>query len=212
MPVLGLTGGIASGKSSVAAFLRRKGAIVIDADTIARELVDPGTPALAEIAARFGPEFLRDDGTLDRARLGELVFSDPAALRELNALLHPRIFAEIRERLAGTDPDAVRIVEAALLVESAPWETGELALDGLIVVKSPREEQVRRLGAQRRMTEPEAAKRIDAQISADERLAAADYVVDNSGSLEDLEVQVDELWNKVIARFADDPGSVTPGY
>jgi dephospho-CoA kinase len=201
MPVVGLTGGIASGKSTVAFLLRRRGAIVIDADAIARRLVDPGMPALGEIRKRFGPEFVRADGALDRKRLGELVFADAEARRKLNSLLHPLIFEGIRQQLATTDASRVRIVEAALLVESAPWESGELELDALIVVASPPELQKQRLAAERAMSEADAAARIAAQVDAEQRTAAADYVIDNRGSLAELEEEVDRVWQQLLSRF-----------
>jgi dephospho-CoA kinase len=201
MPVVGLTGGIASGKSTVASLLRRRGAIVIDADAIARRLVDPGMPALGEIRKRFGPEFVRADGALDRKRLGELVFADAEARRKLNSLLHPLIFEGIRQQLATTDASRVRIVEAALLVESAPWESGELELDALIVVASPPELQKQRLAAERAMSEADAAARIAAQVDAEQRTAAADYVIDNRGSLAELEEEVDRVWQQLLSRF-----------
>jgi dephospho-CoA kinase len=211
MPVVGLTGGIASGKSTVAFLLGRRGAIVIDADAIARRLVEPGMPALVEIRKRFGPEFVRADGALDRKRLGELVFAHAEARRELNSLLHPLIFEGIRERLATTDASRVRIVEAALLVESAPWETGQLDLDALIVVASPPELQKQRLAAERGMSEADAAARMAAQVDTERRTAAADYVIDNRGSLAELEQEVDRVWQQLLSRF--DPsgrGAVTP--
>jgi dephospho-CoA kinase len=201
MPVVGLTGGIASGKSTVVSLLRRRGAIVIDADAIARRLVDPGMPALGEIRKRFGPEFVRADGALDRKRLGELVFADAEARRKLNSLLHPLIFEGIRQQLATTDASRVRIVEAALLVESAPWESGELELDALIVVASPPELQKQRLAAERAMSEADAAARIAAQVDAEQRTAAADYVIDNRGSLAELEEEVDGVWQQLLSRF-----------
>lgn len=201
MPLIGLTGGIASGKSEVASLLQARGAIVIDADAIARELVEPGMPALEEIREHFGPNILRDDGTLDRKKLGDMVFSDPQARLSLNALMHPRIFAEVRERLSKTDPQALRIVEAALMVESAPWESGELELDALIVVDSPVSVQVERLAAERGMSERDSLLRIGAQINSAARQAAADYVIDNTGSLTELESAVDRVWQQVRARF-----------
>ncbi|MEX2552081.1 MAG: dephospho-CoA kinase [Actinomycetota bacterium] len=202
MPIIGLTGGIASGKSEVAALLTAKGAIVFDADAIARELVEPGMPALEEIREHFGPGILRSDGTLDREKLGEMVFSDPRARMELNAVLHPRIFSEIRRRLSETDSSKVRVVEAALLVESAPWESGELKLDALIVVDSTVSLQVERLAAGRGMNEREAVARIGAQINSAARRAAADYVIENTGTLAELESAVDRVWSKFQDRQA----------
>ncbi len=186
--------------------------MVIDADTIARRLVEPGMPALERIRERFGPKFVRPDGALDRNKLGELIFSDREAQSGLNELLHPPIFEEIRRQLREADPSRIRIVEAALLVESAPWESGELDLDALIVVSTPPELQIRRLAAERGMSEADAAARIAAQVDPEQRIAAADYVIDNRGSLAELSEEVDRVWRDLTSRF--DPsgrGAVTPG-
>ena len=193
MPVYGLTGGIASGKSTVANLLRSKGAVVIDADEVARELVAPGHPALAEIAARFGPSVLSADGALDRAALGRLIFSDEAARRDLNGILHPRIFEAIRDRLATMDPGAPVFVEAALLAETYSQAAERLSFAGLVVVDAPAELQVERLLA-KGFTQQEAELRLAAQMSREDRLARATHVVHNSGSLEELRRHVERLW------------------
>lgn len=200
MPVIGLTGGIASGKSTVASLFQAKGATVLDADVIARELVAPGASALEEIRERFGVGVIGEDGWLDRAALGAIVFSDPGAREELNNILHPRIFGKLREGIAQAGPDALVVVEAALLVESAPWDTGELKLDALVVIDSGVEHQMDRAVA-RGMSEEEARARVEAQVSSTERRAAADYVVDNSGSPADLEEQFEMLWRQLGERF-----------
>jgi dephospho-CoA kinase len=201
MPVIGLTGGIASGKSAVGALFRAKGAVIFDADLIARELVAPGQPALAEIDRRFGKSVILADGNLDRAALGSLVFSDAEARRDLNAILHPKIFAELRSRLAELDPETLGVVEAALLVDSAPWQSGELDLDALVVVASEVSEQVLRAARQRGMTESEVLGRVKSQVPSTEREAAADYVLDNTGTLQDLERSFEKVWLQLVDRF-----------
>lgn len=201
MPVFGLTGGIASGKSAVAALFKAKGAIVFDADVIARELVAAGRPALAEIRRRFGQSVILPDGSLDRAALGSLVFSDAQAREDLNAILHPKIFAELRRRLAELEPEKVGVVEAALLVESAPWQSGELDLDALVVVASEESQQLLRATRQRGMTEAEALRRVQSQAENAERAAAADFVVDNTGTLQDLERSFEKVWQQLEDRF-----------
>lgn len=204
MPVIGLTGGIASGKSAVAALFRARGAKVFDADVIARELVAPGLPALAEIRQRFGESVILPDGRLDRAALGSLVFSDVKARQDLNSILHPKIFAELRRLIGESDPEAVNVVEAALLVESVPWQTGELELDALVVVTSDVTKQVIRAARERGMSEAEALLRVQAQIASAERAAAADYVIDNTGTLEDLERSFEKVWQELADRFGLD--------
>jgi dephospho-CoA kinase len=201
MPVIGLTGGFASGKSAVAALFRAKGAIVFDADVIARELVAPGQPALEEIRRRFGQSVILPDGNMDRAALGSLVFSDAQAREDLNAILHPKIFDELRSLIAELEPEKVAVVEAALLVESAPWQTGELDLDALVVVASEESQQLLRATRQRGMTEAEALRRVQSQAASAERAAAADYVVDNTGTLQDLERSFEKVWQQLEARF-----------
>lgn len=201
MPVIGLTGGIGSGKSTVAALFKAKGAAILDADAIARELVAPGAAALKAIRLRFGDAVMAPDGTLDRSRLGSVVFSDLQAREDLNAILHPKIYVELRERIAQADPQSLCVVEAALLVESAPWITGELDLDALVVVESSVEKQVSRAVSGRGMSEEVVVSRIETQASAVERRAAADFVVDNSGSLEQLEIAFEAVWRKLQLRL-----------
>lgn len=193
MPVYGLTGGIASGKSTVANLLRSKGAVVIDADEVARELVAPGEPALAEIAERFGPPVLAADGTLDRAALGRLIFSDEAARRDLNVILHPRIFEAIRGRLAAIDPAEPVFVEAALLAETYSQAAERLSFAGMVVVDAPADLQIARLLA-KGLTREEAELRLAAQMSREDRLSRATHVVDNSGSHEQLRREVERVW------------------
>lgn len=190
MLLVGLTGGIGAGKSTVSAALAAHGAVVIDADAITRELQQPGQPVLAAMVERFGPGILRADGTLDRAAVAELVFPDPEALADLNAIVHPAVGAEIARRLeaqAGTDN--VVVLDVPLLVES-----GRSDLAGLIVVDLDPDLAVERLVAQRGFTPEDARARISRQASREERLARADFVIDNGGSREDLAAQVERCW------------------
>ena len=189
--MVGLTGGIGSGKSTVAAMLADLGAVVVDADRLAREAVEVGTEGYRAVVDRFGSGVLAGDGALDRRALAGVVFDDPEALADLNAIVHPPVRAAIAERvdeLAGTD--AVVVLEIPLLVES-----GRLyGASKVIVVDCPEDVAVRRLVQGRGMDEADARRRIAAQVSRAERLAAADVVIDNSGSLADLRHQVEELW------------------
>ena len=191
MVVVGLTGGIGSGKSTVAAMLAERGAVVVDADRLARDAVAVGTEGYRAVVDRFGSEVVAGDGALDRRALAGVVFDDPGALADLNAIVHPPVRAAIAERvaeLAGTD--AVVVLEIPLLVESGR----SYGASQVIVVDCPEEEAVRRLVEGRGMDEADARRRIAAQVSRAERLAAADTVIDNAGSLEDLRRQVDALW------------------
>jgi dephospho-CoA kinase len=177
--LLGLTGGIAAGKSTVAAVLTELGARVISADALAREVVAPGTPALAEIVARFGPRYVGADGRLDRERLGRLIFSDPEARRALEGIVHPRIreaFETELARIRAADPGAVVVYDAPLLIEAG----ADKAVDRVIVVAVDEATQVRRLMARDALTEPEARARLEAQLSLEERLKHADEVVDGT--------------------------------
>ena len=191
---VGLTGGIGSGKSEVSRRLAVLGAVIIDADVAARRVVDPGTPGLACIAETFGPGVLRPDGALDRERLGAIVFSDPAQLAKLNAITHPLIgeWMQAAERAAteAADGDPIVIYDAALLAESGGWANYDL----VIVVDVPPEVQVDRLVSQRGMPPEQAQARLAAQATREQRLAIADLVIDNSGSLEDLDRRVAEVW------------------
>ncbi|HEX2573041.1 MAG TPA: dephospho-CoA kinase [Polyangia bacterium] len=195
--VIGLTGGIASGKSTVAALLRSLGAEIVDADLLAREIVAPGQPALAEIVGLFGPEVLAPDGTLDRKRLGARVFADNAARCRLNAITHPRIAAMSARRIQEAEARGHQVViyEAALLVENGIHH----AIDGVIVVAVAPEVQLTRLMAREHLDEAEARQRLTAQASLDAKLAVADYVIDNNGSPEVLRPQVEAVWRDVLA-------------
>lgn len=194
---IGLTGGIASGKSLVAALLRGRGVEVIDADAIAREVVEPGQPALAEIAARW-PAVIRE-GRLDRKALGAVVFADAAQRAELERIVHPRIQQEVARRLAGLEARGVpRVVyEAALLMENGL----DGAMDGTILVAAPPELQARRLRDRDGLAEAEARARIAAQMPLQEKLARATFVIENTGTPEDLRRRVDEVWREVETRW-----------
>ena len=190
MKVYGLTGNIGSGKSTVAALLRARGAAVIDADLVAREVVEPGKPALEEIG-RSWPEVLRKDGTLDRKVLGQRVFADANARAELNAIVHPRIAEEVSHKLDNLRREGRRyaIYEAALIVENGLHS----GLDGLIVVTAPRKLQLERLMRRDGSTQAEALARIDSQLAPEEKVALATHVLDNAGDPRALEAQVDAL-------------------
>ena len=190
MTRVGLTGGIGSGKSSVSARLRDRGAVVIDYDVLAREVVEPGAPALERLVERFGPEILTPDGGLDRPGLGAVVFGDEAARRDLEAILHPAVRALAAEREAAAGPDALVVHDVPLLVETSPPGT----FDRVVVVDVPEEVQLDRLVRLRGMSEDEARARIASQATREQRLAAADDVVDNTGPLEDLDRAVEVLW------------------
>ena len=189
--VVGLTGGIGSGKSTVARMLADRGAVIVDADVLARDVVAPAGPAHGAVVDRFGREVVAEDGSLDRRALAALVFEDPAALADLNAIVHPPVRAAIAARLAeleGTDWVVVLVIP--LLVESGR-SYGESAV---IVVDCPEDVALRRLVEGRGMDEGDARRRMAAQVPRADRLAAADVVIDNSGSPEDLARQVDQLW------------------
>jgi dephospho-CoA kinase len=193
---IGLTGGIACGKSTVAAMLAQRGAILIDADQIAREVVLPGTPALARIAERFGPEVLTPEGALNRKRLGAIVFGDEAARRDLEAILHPPIRALMRERKERFEreaPDKLVVLDIPLLYESKL----EAMVDRVMVVYCPRELQLERLVRRDGLTPEQAEARLAAQLPIEDKRKLADIVIDNSGSLEHTERQVDAFWSSL---------------
>lgn len=187
---VGLTGGIASGKSEVSALLAEHGAVVIDADRLAREVVEPGTPALAEVVIAFGPDVLDFAGELDRAALGQRVFDDDAARGRLEAIIHPRVRARAAEIEAAAPADAVVVHDIPLLVETG--QAGDF--DVVVVVDCPTDVQLERLVASRGMSDAQARARIAAQALRADRLAAAYKVISNTGSLTDLRAAVDELW------------------
>jgi dephospho-CoA kinase len=190
MILVGLTGGIGAGKSTVSALLAGRGAVVIDADAITRALQEPGQPVLAAIVDRFGSGVLTPDGCLDRAGLAEIVFGDPDALRDLNAIVHPAVGAEIARRIAAEqDSGRIVVLDVPLLVE-----TGRDGLSGIVVVDVPTDTAVERLVVHRGMSEDDARARVAVQASRDERLAKADVVIDNSSTREALEKRVAEVW------------------
>jgi len=200
---VGLTGGIGSGKSEVSQRLAALGAVVVDADRAAREVVEPGTPGLQQIAETFGPGVLQADGSLDRSKLAELVFADEEARGRLNAIVHPLV----HERMRAADAEAVRaggdgtvvVHDVPLLAEGG--RGGEFDL--VIVVDVPAEVQVERLARARGMTGEQARARMAAQASREQRLAVADIVIDNSGTLEELDRRVAEVWTELRARAKD---------
>ncbi len=196
--VIGLTGGIASGKSAVAAELRERGAAVVDADQIARQVVEPGQPALAELVARFGSSIVATDGRLDRKALADKVFADPIARADLNRITHPRIAAASQAAIATHAQTApVVFYEAALLVENRAHEW----LDGVIVVSAPVDVQQARLMARDRLDETAARGRLAAQLPLEDKLKVATWVIDNRGDRAALTAQVDALWRELEARY-----------
>lgn len=190
MILVGLTGGIGSGKSTVSGLLQARGAVIIDADAIVREVQQPGSPVLAELAQKFGSDVLAQDGSLDRQAVANIVFTDPDALKSLNAIVHPAVGREMNQRMiAQRASNNVVILDIPLLTEN-PRE----GLQGRIVVDIPVELQVQRLTSFRGFDEADARARISRQATRQERLDKADFVVDNSGGLEDLIPQIDLLW------------------
>jgi dephospho-CoA kinase len=199
---VGLTGGIGAGKSAVSSRLGARGAVVIDSDVLAREVVARGTDGLDEVVAAFGPGVLTPDGELDRPALGKIVFGDEAARRKLEAIIHPRVRARAAEIEAAAAADAIVVHDIPLLVE-----TGQArSFDVVLVVDVPVEVQVERLTTQRGMADEEAKRRIASQASRDDRLAAADVVVGNDGTLADLDRRVDEVWAELV-RHVERPES-----
>jgi len=191
---LGLTGGIGSGKSTVSARLAAHGAVVIDYDQLARDAVELGTPALAAIAERFGPGVIAPDGTLDRPALGAVVFGDDAARSDLEAITHPAII-DLAVAMEATVPDdSVVVHDHPLLIEMGMAAFCDL----VVVVDVPEDVQVERLVELRGMTEEDARARMAAQTSREERRAEADVVLENTGSIADLEARVDELWDQSV--------------
>ena len=195
---VGLTGGIGSGKSEVSKRLAEQGAVIIDADLIARQVVQPGTPGLAQVADAFGPEVLRADGTLDRDNLGEQVFADAELRGKLNAIVHPLVGARMAELEQQAGAAAIVVHAVPLLAEN------NLAggYDVVVVVDVPQRLQVERLVRHRGMSRDQARARMSAQASREQRLAIATIALDNSGSLAELDRQVGELWTELRRRAA----------
>ena len=196
MPLVALTGGIASGKSTIARRLAERGAVVVDADQVVRDVQQPGSPVLRAIAAEFGETMLREDGSLDRARLGARVFGDAAAVKELNSIVHPAVRIESQRRFAeafAADPHAVVVYDVPLLAEARladPW-------DLIVVAHAPADVRARRLVELRGLSEQDAQARLASQVSDEERLVLADVVIDTSGALEETLRQTDALWERL---------------
>ncbi len=196
MPLIALTGGIASGKSTIARRLAEHGAVVVDADRIVRDVQSPGSSVLDDIAHAFGAHLVDADGALDRAALGAVVFGDDAALQRLNALVHPAVRAESQRQFDAAfaaDPGAVVVYDVPLLVEARvddPWEL-------IVVAHAPAEVRRRRLVELRGMDEAAASARISAQVSDEARLAVADVVIDTAGTLDETRAQTDALWERL---------------
>jgi dephospho-CoA kinase len=192
---IGLTGGVASGKSTVSARLRELGAMVIDADQLARQAVAKGTDGLAEVVDAFGPGVLTAEGDLDRPAVGAIVFADAAARRRLEAIIHPRVRALGAALEAAAPPGALVVHDIPLLAE-----TGQAsAFDAVVVVDVPVETQVERMVRLRGMTREDAEARVAAQASREQRRAVATYVIDNTGTLEDLRDRVAEVFDKLVS-------------
>lgn len=201
MPLVALTGGIASGKSTIARRLAEHGAVVVDADRIVRDVQSPGSPVLDAIAAEFGEDVILPDGSLDRPALGARVFGDPDAVKRLNAIVHPAVRAESTRRFMeafAADPAAVVVYDVPLLVEARvddPWSL-------IIVAHAPAEVRRERLVALRGLTEEDATARIASQVSDDARLAVADVVIHTARSMDETLRQTDELWQSLQERIA----------
>lgn len=198
MRVVGLTGGIASGVSLVAGIFRELGAIVIEADQVSRQVVEPGTDVYLKIVEVFGEGVLQPDGAIDRRRLGAIIFNNASSRRRLNAITHPgirrRIVEEI-EQIRTSSPDAIAIIDVPLLLDTTGPESFDL--DGVIVVSAPAQTQLDRLMARDGLPAEEAAKRLAAQRPVEEKAAEADWVIDNSGSVAETRRQVETLWRQL---------------
>lgn len=203
MLVVGLTGGIGTGKTTVANLLAARGAAIVDCDALGRLVIEPDQRAYAAVVARFGASIVRADRTIDRAALAAIVFNDPAALADLNGISHPAIDAEIAERIDAARRAGSRIVvlDMAVLVET---QLGKGQYEVVLVVEAPLDVRLVRL-AQRGMNEADARARIASQASDADRRAVADFVVDNGGDLAALERQIDQLWPKLLARESKGP-------
>ncbi|MEU7738542.1 dephospho-CoA kinase [Streptomyces griseus] len=195
---VGLTGGIGAGKSEVSRLLVKYGAVLIDSDRIAREVVEPGTPGLAAVVEEFGPGVLTAEGALDRPALGALVFADPGRLAALNAIVHPLVGARAAEQERAAPEDAVVVHDVPLLTENGLAPLYDL----VVVVDASPETQLERLVTLRGMTESDARARMAAQATRDQRRAVADLIVDNDGPLEALQPQVRAVWDELVRRAA----------
>lgn len=200
MRIIGLTGGIAAGKSTVSRRWAEHGGIVVDADRLARDAVAPGSPGLAQVAERFGPTVIAADGSLDRPALGSIVFSDPAARKDLEAITHPEVWRLAQrafDAAEAADPDAVVVYDVPLLAEARG--SRPLRFDAVVVVNAPAAQRIERLVAHRNMPRDEAERRVAAQASDADRLALADHVVDATGSLDQTVRSADEVWSRITA-------------
>lgn len=195
---IGLTGGIGAGKSSVSSILVELGAVLIDADLLAREVVAPGTPGLARVVEEFGEDVLTPNGELDRPAVADIVFGDADAKRRLEAIIHPLVFERIVEIEGQAGPDDVVVHDIPLLAESGRADT----FDAVVVVDVPEDVQVERLVRDRAMTPEDAQARIAAQASREERLALATHVIDNTGTLADLRERVLQVWHEIVGEPA----------
>lgn len=195
---VGLTGGIASGKSLVSGEFAARGALVIDADRLAREVLEPGSAGLEQVVAAFGPEVLDDDGALDRPALGRIVFADPSARERLNAIVHPLVRGRAAEQAESAEPGTIVVEDIPLLVETGQAER----FDVVVVVQAAERERLRRMTQERGMSPEEAQARIDAQADDAQRAVVADVVLHNDGTQEDLVAKVHELYEQLQEELA----------
>ncbi|UCH42375.1 MAG: dephospho-CoA kinase [Dehalococcoidales bacterium] len=194
--VIGLTGGIGSGKSTVSGFLKELGAVVIDADKVGHEVFLPDTPAWHDVTAAFGQDIIAPSGEIDRKKLGEIVFNDPEALSRLNRIMHPRMYDMMQAQIEEYRRDgiAVVVVEAAILIE-ANWQS---LVDEIWVTITPEDTVIRRLKEQRGLDEEQTKARIRSQLANDDRVKHADVVIDNNGNLDEIRAKVNGLWDKLV--------------
>ncbi len=197
MKVYGLTGNIGSGKSTVAGMVRELGAFTVDADEVAREIVRPGEPALSEIIDRFGREVLSADGTLDRGALAEIVFADERARKRLNGITHPKILERIKEKISARSGEPIVFVEASL-IDRGRGGLDDL-IDGLVVVTCPGELRERRVSVRDGMSLEEIRRRMDSQMSEEEKASQGDFLIKNSSDMENLRAQVQALFDALCA-------------
>ena len=202
--IIGLTGGIASGKSTVAKMFKELGAKIVDADELGHRVILPGKPAWKKVVNLFGPEILKDDLNIDREKLGKIVFNDPEGLKNLNAITHPEIIKliakeikEAKKRSSPEEKEEILIIDAALIYEAKI----DNLMDKIIVVYTEEEEQFRRLGQRSNLSKEEALKRIKSQIPLKEKAKRADYVIDNSNSLDQTRKQVEKAWKKLVSGY-----------
>jgi dephospho-CoA kinase len=198
--LVGLTGGIGAGKSTVAELLTRKGAVLVDADEVARAVVEPDQPAFAALVERFGPEVVAADGRLDRAAVAKLAFADEQSHKDLESITHPAINTEFTRRVLEAPPDAIVVLDVPLLAESQ--QARERGYEAVIVVEAPRELRLARLET-RGVPTADAERRMAAQVSDEDRRTMATHVIDNSGDLGALERQVDDIWADLERRHRE---------